>query len=91
MNSEISLGLNPGAFAFSVYRPGVMLWKEYSPAPLELVVFSTAVSTLRRFTVAPVITAPLWSRTAPWRVASETWARAVPADRPKKLIVKRVK
>jgi hypothetical protein len=48
MNSETCFGTESCRVASKVYRPGVMLWKVYSPAPLETVVFSTAVSKLRK-------------------------------------------
>jgi hypothetical protein len=66
--------VNPVALALSVYVPGVMLRKLYSPALLEADVRSTEVSTLCSTIVAFVTSAPLESRTDPLSEAVESWA-----------------
>src|SRR5713226_4020394 len=64
-NSETFCDAKPVADAWTVYLPGVRLVKTYSPALLDRVVRTTAVSTAVSETFALGTTAPVESRTTP--------------------------
>src|ERR1700760_17797 len=57
-----------------------MLWKTYTPESFETELRSTVVSTFRKTTFALGRTAPLGSRTTPFREAVESWANTVEVE-----------